>query len=43
MIHSTASLLANSMAWATAEGKLISYCPRALWLMSWTLVGNPKG
>ena len=43
MIHSTTSPLANSMAWATAEGKLISYYPRALWLMSWTLDWESHG
>lgn len=40
-IHSTVSPRENSMAWATAEGKLMYHCSLDLRLMSWTLVGNP--
>ena len=40
-IHSTVSPLANSMACATAEGKLMYHCELAWRWMSWTFVGNP--
>ena len=43
MDHSTVSPREKSMAWATAEGKLIYHCSLALRWMSWTLVGNPIG
>jgi hypothetical protein len=43
MSHSTVSPRANSMACATAEGKLMYHCSLALRLMSWTLVGKPMG
>jgi hypothetical protein len=43
MIHSTVSPRSNSIAWATAEGKLIYHCSLSLRLISWTLVGNPIG
>src|SRR5215467_8542430 len=41
MDHSTVSPREKSMAWATAEGKLMYHCSLALRLMSWTLVGRP--
>jgi hypothetical protein len=41
--HSTVSPRENSMAWATAEGKLMYHCSLAWRLISWTLVGNPMG
>ena len=40
MIHSTVSPLVNSMAWATAEGKLMYHCWLCRRWMSWTLVEN---
>jgi hypothetical protein len=43
MDHSTISPREKSRAWATAEGKLMYHCSLALRLMSWTLVGKPKG
>ena len=41
--HSTTSPRENSMAWARAEGKLMYHCSLARRLMSWTLVGKPRG
>jgi len=41
MSHSTVSPRWNSMAWATAAGKLTYHCSLAFRLMSWTLVGYP--
>jgi len=40
-IHSTTSPRWNSMAWATALGKLMYHCSLCLRLISWTFVGNP--
>jgi len=41
MNHSTTSPRPNSMAWATAEGKLMYHCSLFCRLISWTFVGNP--
>jgi hypothetical protein len=41
--HSTLSPRENSMAWARAEGKLMYHCSLAWRLISWTLVGKPRG
>src|SRR4030067_353329 len=39
MIHSTIPPRSNSIARATAEGKLMYHCSLSLRLISWTLVG----
>jgi len=41
IIHSTTSPFSNSIACATAAGKLIYHCSLLVRLMSWIFVGNP--